>query len=83
MSHQISLEEKMVGIKAWNDLAECEDRAIEIGVALCPEVNRNNAALYRKTALAIQHEIDTGVAVCVCCWKPFGEGTRILIRPKR
>lgn len=69
-----SLEEKQAAIKAWNDLADSEDRAIELGIALSPETNRHNADLYRKTARSIQHEIDTGVAVCVCCWKPFGRG---------
>lgn len=78
MEHPVSsLEQKLWAIKAWSDLAGTEERAIELGIALCPQVNRNNAELYRKTALAIQHEIDTGEALCTCCWKPFGGGARI------
>lgn len=71
---EATLEEKLAGIKAWNDLADELDRAIDLKIALSPDTNRYNATLYRKTARAIQHEIDTGVAVCVCCWKPLGRG---------
>lgn len=35
----------------------------------------NRAETYERTAQALQIQIDTGVAVCSCCFKPFGTGT--------
>jgi hypothetical protein len=29
---------------------------------------------------ALRIELRTGIAVCSCCHKPYGEGNRILIR---
>jgi hypothetical protein len=33
---------------------------------------QNRASLYRRTAKSIRIQIETGVAVCVCCLLPFG-----------
>ncbi len=40
-----------------------------------PKVATYNASLYRRTARAIEVELETGQAVCVCCFKPLGRGT--------
>lgn len=32
------------------------------------------ANIYRRTARSIELEQETGVAVCACCFKPFGRG---------
>ena len=32
------------------------------------------ANIYRSTARSIEQEQETGVAVCPCCFKPFGRG---------
>jgi len=72
----------------WLALAADEDRMADFYDANgqpygCTKVYRYRASLYRRTAESIQIEIDTGVPVCVCCFKPFGEGTRILISRQR
>lgn len=36
----------------------------------------HNAALYDDTARALEMERDTGVAVCVSCFKPFNRNNR-------
>lgn len=41
------------------------------------ETYRYRASRYRDTAKSIQIQIDTGVAVCACHFKPFGEGNRV------
>lgn len=70
----------------WLALAAGEDRMVRFlrrqRTALwlheeLPESRRD----HRRTAQALQIQIDTGVAVCVCCHKPLGKGTRILSRP--
>ncbi|WP_434676193.1 hypothetical protein [Pseudomonas sp. D3-10] len=33
------------------------------------------ANMYRRTARSIEIKQETGVAVCACCFKPFGQGT--------
>ena len=33
------------------------------------------ANMYRRTARSIEIQQETGVAVCACCFKPFGRGT--------
>lgn len=68
----------------WLALAADEDRMAEFESARGRYVGvyRNRAETYRRVAKAMQIQIDTGVAVCSCCFKPFGEGSRILIRPK-
>lgn len=33
------------------------------------------AVMYRNTARSIQIKQETGIAVCACCFKPFGRGT--------
>lgn len=30
---------------------------------------------YRRTARSLEIQQETGVAVCACCFKPFGRGT--------
>ncbi|KDR25996.1 hypothetical protein [Caballeronia zhejiangensis] len=69
-----SLEEKQSAIAQWNALADEQDRAAALGITHA-SVAKYNASLYRRTARSIQHEIDTGTAVCVCCFKPIGRGS--------
>lgn len=60
----------------WDALAlEAEDLG-SCGITH-PEVAANKAALYRRAALSLRMEAETGVAVCVCCLKPFGAGAKI------
>lgn len=33
------------------------------------------ANMYRRTARSIEIQMETGIAVCACCLKPFGRGT--------
>ena len=33
------------------------------------------AVMYRNTARSIEIQQETGIAVCACCFKPFGRGT--------
>ncbi len=40
----------------------------------------SRARIYERAAKALEIQIETGVAVCSCCFKPFGEGNRILVR---
>jgi hypothetical protein len=37
----------------------------------------HRANLYERTAQALEIELETGMAVCVCCHKPFSEGPRV------
>jgi len=53
----------------WDALAADQERFAVNGVALIPEVAKNKAAIYRRTAEALRIEARTGVAVCACCHK--------------
>lgn len=68
-----SAAEKQTAIKHWRDLADEQERGAELGL-IHPKVAAYNASLYRRTARAIEIESETGKAVCVCCFKPFGRG---------
>jgi hypothetical protein len=61
-------------IAHWAALAEEQERSIAEGWTLVPAAARARAETYRRTAKALQHEADTGVALCVCCLKPIGDG---------
>lgn len=50
-------------IAVWLEVAEEAERA---GVS-------GNA--YRRAARSLEIQQETGVAVCACCFKPFGQGT--------
>ncbi|WP_186122292.1 hypothetical protein [Burkholderia gladioli] len=69
----VPLDEKQRAVQQWRALADEQDRAAELGLTH-PNVARANADLYRRTARSIEVEIETGTAVCVCCFKPFGRG---------
>jgi hypothetical protein len=61
----------------WSNLAKMEDdMADSLDLRGKPygstDTYRVRASIYRKTAQSIQIEIDTGVAVCSCCHKPYG-----------
>ena len=71
---QTTMSEKMIAIAQWLNLAEQQEREAALGVQDI-DVAKHNAALYRKVARSIEVGIETGVSVCVCCWKPFGRGT--------
>ncbi|AMA46271.1 hypothetical protein [Pseudomonas alabamensis] len=51
-------------IAAWLQAADQAERA---GLTFA-------ANTYRSTARSIELEQETGVAVCACCFKPFGRG---------
>lgn len=68
-------DEKKWAVMHWNKLADEAECNATLGLTH-PNVAAVQADCYRRTARAIQHEIDTGVAVCSCCFKPFGEGMK-------
>ncbi|GGK52996.1 hypothetical protein SAMN04490189_4630 [Pseudomonas koreensis] len=66
MQIEFNLAEKAVphpAIAQWLKVAEEAERAGVSGDA------------YRRAARSIEIEQETGVAVCACCFKPFGRGT--------
>ena len=64
---------KARAVKEWRALADELEREAELGI-IHPATAKYNADLYRRTARSIEIEIETGIAVCVCCFKPFGRG---------
>lgn len=52
----------------WARLARQEDKDAFPGTPA-----RYRADMYRRTARALLYQRKTGIAVCVCCFKPFGE----------
>lgn len=65
MQIEIDLAEKAAphpAIAQWLKVAEEAERAGVSGDA------------YRRAARSIEIEQETGVAVCACCFKPFGRG---------
>ncbi len=71
--------EKAAAVIQWNALAAEAERGAAMGL-IHPNVAEAQARTYRSAARSIQHEIDTGIAVCSCCFKPFGQGCSVLIR---
>jgi hypothetical protein len=66
----------------WTTLAENEEREASRHESLgnprgSTETYYVRADVYRRTAKSLQIEIDTGVAVCSCCFQPFGRGSRV------
>jgi hypothetical protein len=55
----------------WETLAEAQPDT---------PAGRSKRATYLRAAESLRIEAKTGVAVCVCCYKPFGRGTSILDR---
>ncbi|HCJ6265525.1 hypothetical protein ACM7I9_09435 [Pseudomonas aeruginosa] len=68
-----SVAEKQTARQHWLDLADEQEHGATLGL-IHPKVAAHNASLYRRTARSIEIEIETGQAVCVCCFKPFGRG---------
>ena len=60
----------------WESLAAEAERGAETGI-IHPTVAKAQADLYRRTARSLRIQADTGVAVCVCCFKPFGRSNGI------
>lgn len=60
-------------IAAWAALADEAERGAALGL-LHPNVARVQADTYRRTVRALEIQAETGIAVCSCCHKPFGEG---------
>ncbi|MFJ3117853.1 hypothetical protein ACIPI6_15060 [Pseudomonas protegens] len=52
-------------IAAWLLVADEAERAGLLSAAV----------MYRNTARSIEIQQETGIAVCACCFKPFGRGT--------
>lgn len=67
--------------QVWRDLATQEIKVAEIDARYGDTTSHmKRAELYVRCAEALEIEAETGVAVCTCCHKPLGEGTRVLIR---
>lgn len=79
-------EELDAGIAHWEALAEAQVRLEAIdtqaGVWRGGPSNpyQNRAEDYRRAAQALRIQKETGVAVCSCCFKPFGQGNGIASR---
>ncbi len=74
---EMKLDEIREAQRVWNDLAAQEERmAIFYEMKGLPygsvESYWKRAELYRRTSTALEIQIETGVAVCSCCFKPFG-----------
>ena len=59
-------------IQQWSSLADEAEHMANLGL-LHPKVAKAQADCYRRTVRALEIERDTGVAVCSCCYKPFGD----------
>lgn len=70
---QPSSAEKHWAIQHWRDLADEQERGAALGL-IDLNVAAYNSSLYRRTARSIEIELESGQAVCVCCFKPFGRG---------
>lgn len=68
-------------IEGWNKLADDAEQwaSYEESRGHYGGVYLNQADSYRRTAKALTIQRDTGIAVCSCCFKPYGRGNSILI----
>lgn len=64
-------------IAGWQNFVNSEKRGLKLGVRLVPSVAHNLINVAQRTIEALRIEKRTGVAVCSCCHKPYGEGIRI------
>ena len=74
---EMKLEELRASQRVWDDLARQEEQmALFYEKSGFPYGNVDSywkrAEVYRRTSTAIEMQIETGVAVCSCCFKPFG-----------
>ncbi len=69
------LESIQSGIQGWQAYIDSEKRALELGVRCDRDVVAVNIDAAERTLKAFDIELKTGVAVCSCCYKPFGRGT--------
>lgn len=62
-------------ITQWQALADEERQKIKLGLC-CGSSTSAYARIrvYERTVKALEIELETGVAVCSCCHKPFGRG---------
>lgn len=65
------------GIAGWQKFVNSEKRGLKLGVRLVPSVAHNLIDAAHRTIEALRIEKRTGVAVCSCCHKPYGEGIRL------
>lgn len=59
-------------IQQWSALAEQVERDAALSL-IHADVAKAQADCYRRTVRALEIERDTGIAVCSCCHKPFGD----------
>lgn len=64
-------------IEDWNTLADQELQHRLSGACLSPSASEVRENIYRNTVKALYIELQTGVAVCSCCLKPYGQGSRV------
>ena len=62
----------------WDKLADDELASLDWDRCAIRSVVDSRVNTYRRTAEAMRIQIETGVAVCSCCHKPFGAGIRFL-----
>lgn len=61
-----------IAIQQWVSLADEAERSANLCL-IHPNVAKAQADCYSRTARALEIQRDTGVALCSCCLKPFGE----------
>lgn len=66
----------------WARLARQEEAGIKMGI-VDPVCGKYRAEVYRRTARTLLYKRKTGIGICVCCYKPYGEPSGILARSAR
>lgn len=64
------------GIAGWQAEADRLRRNLELGVCLVPSVAHVNIDLAERCVKALKMEKNTGVSVCIQCFKPFALNNR-------
>lgn len=63
-------------IAQWQALADEERQKIKLGLCHGSSASAEfRINVYERTVKALEIELETGIAVCSCCHKPFGRGT--------
>jgi hypothetical protein len=75
MNNSQERSELISAIEHWKDLAEKERRSKVLDSRYGSTKSHDcRIDLYERTARAIEIQLDTGIAVCSCCFKPLGPG---------
>lgn len=80
--NETSPKDLQPAIDHWRNLAAQERQAAaDYGYRYgSTDTYEARAQAYERAARSLEIQRDTGVAVCSCCFKPLGEGCRVLVR---